>query len=93
MTAPSVVIPVREQTSILRSSRVGTRQAIQSDRHLDAASLVGLPYVRIIHGKGTGKLRKAVREFLTGHPLVSSHEPGARSEGGDGVTVAKLAHG
>ena len=65
----------------------------QIDRHLDAASLSGLPWVRIVHGKGTGRLRRAVREFLTDHPLVSSHEPGARNEGGEGVTVAKLARG
>jgi DNA mismatch repair protein MutS2 len=62
----------------------------QVDRHLDAASLAGLPWVRIIHGKGTGALRRAVREFLADHPLVSSYEPGARNEGGEGVTVAKL---
>jgi DNA mismatch repair protein MutS2 len=62
----------------------------QIDRHLDAASLAGLPWVRIIHGKGTGALRRAVREFLADHPLVSSYEPGASNEGGEGVTVAKL---
>jgi DNA mismatch repair protein MutS2 len=62
----------------------------QVDRHLDAASLAGLPWVRVIHGKGTGALRRAVRDFLSGHPLVSSYQPGARNEGGDGVTVAKL---
>jgi DNA mismatch repair protein MutS2 len=65
---------------------------VQIDRHLDAASLSGLPWVRIIHGKGTGTLRRAVREFLSDHPLVSSYEPGAPNEGGEGVTVAKLAH-
>jgi DNA mismatch repair protein MutS2 len=65
----------------------------QIDRHLDAASLVGLPWVRIIHGKGTGALRRAVREFLADHPLVSSYEPGARNEGGEGVTIAKLVQG
>jgi DNA mismatch repair protein MutS2 len=65
----------------------------QIDRHLDAASLAGLPWVRIIHGKGTGALRRAVREFLADHPLVSSYEPGARNEGGEGVTVARLVQG
>jgi DNA mismatch repair protein MutS2 len=63
----------------------------QIDRYLNAATLAGLPWVRIIHGKGTGTLRRAVREFLSDHPLVSSYEPGAPSEGGEGVTVAKLA--
>jgi DNA mismatch repair protein MutS2 len=48
------------------------------------------PWVRIIHGKGTGTLRRAVREQLEGHPLVASYRPGDQHEGGDGVTVAKL---
>jgi DNA mismatch repair protein MutS2 len=63
---------------------------IALERYLDAASLAGLPFVRIIHGKGTGKLRQAVREALSGHSLVKSWEPGGDKEGGEGVTVAKL---
>jgi DNA mismatch repair protein MutS2 len=63
------------------------------DRHLDGAFLAGLPWVRIIHGKGTGALRKAVREFLADHPLVSTYESGGPQEGGEGVTVAKLVQG
>jgi DNA mismatch repair protein MutS2 len=62
----------------------------QLEHYLDAAYLAGLPFVRIIHGKGTGKLRQAVRESLGGNPHVRSFEPGGVSEGGDGVTVAKL---
>jgi DNA mismatch repair protein MutS2 len=55
--------------------------------------MAGLPFVRIIHGKGTGKLRQAVREALTSHPHIKSFESGGDKEGGDGVTVAKLAVG
>ena len=62
----------------------------QLERYLDAAYLAGLPFVRLIHGKGTGKLRQAVREALQGHPQVKSFEAGGEKEGGDGVTVAKL---
>jgi DNA mismatch repair protein MutS2 len=62
----------------------------QLERYLDAAYLARLPFVRIIHGKGTGKLRQAVRESLGSNPHVRSFEPGGVSEGGDGVTVAKL---
>ncbi len=59
--------------------------------YLDRAYLAGLTFVRIIHGKGTGVLRKAVREILKRHPLIISHKSGHANEGGDGVTVAKLA--
>jgi DNA mismatch repair protein MutS2 len=61
------------------------------ERYLDSAYLAGLPWVRIIHGKGTGKLRLAVRESLTHNSHVKSFESGGDKEGGEGVTVAKLA--
>jgi DNA mismatch repair protein MutS2 len=53
--------------------------------------MAGLPFVRIIHGKGTGRLRQVVRELLRDSPHVKKYEPGQDNEGGDGVTVAKLA--
>jgi len=61
------------------------------DKYLDDASLAGAPSVRIIHGKGTGALRKAVTDHLKYHRLVSSYRLGGLGEGGDGVTVAKLS--
>lgn len=61
------------------------------DRYLNAAYLAGLPWVRIVHGKGTGTLRRAVRRELARHPLVLSYEPAKDEEGGEGVTVVKLA--
>jgi DNA mismatch repair protein MutS2 len=63
---------------------------IELDRYLDTAYLAGLPFVRLIHGKGTGALRQAVRDELRGHPLVSEFRPGDSAEGGEGVTVARL---
>ena len=60
------------------------------DRYLESAFLAGLPYVRIIHGKGTGRLRQVVREALQESPHVSSWENGQDKEGGEGVTVAHL---
>lgn len=63
---------------------------VELDRYLDSAYLAGLPWVRIIHGKGTGALRQAVRDELRGHPLVSEFRSGENNEGGEGVTVAKL---
>lgn len=63
------------------------------ERYMEQAFLSGLPFVRIIHGKGTGKLRQAVREALRGHEYVSSFEEGGSTEGGEGVTVAKMKSG
>jgi DNA mismatch repair protein MutS2 len=63
---------------------------VELDRYLDTAYLAALPFVRIIHGKGTGALRQAVRDELRSHPLVGSFRTGDANEGGEGVTVAKL---
>jgi len=60
------------------------------DRHLDAAALAGLPWLHILHGKGSGALRRAVREFLHTHPLVESYRSGDEGEGGEGITIATL---
>jgi len=63
------------------------------DRYLEKAYGAGLPFVRIIHGKGTGKMRDAVRAALKESPYVSSFEEAHDNEGGSGVTIAKLARG
>lgn len=63
------------------------------ERYLDSAFLAGLPFVRVIHGKGTGRLREIVRRVMKDHPHVKSFEAGGEKEGGDGVTVAKLEQG
>jgi DNA mismatch repair protein MutS2 len=60
------------------------------EQYLDDAFLAGLGLVRLVHGKGTGALRKAVRDLLAGHPLVDSFRDGEPSEGGSGATVAAL---
>jgi DNA mismatch repair protein MutS2 len=57
---------------------------------LDRATLDGAPFLRIIHGHGTGRLKSALREYLKSSPYVAEFRPGDRAEGGDGVTVAKL---
>ena len=61
------------------------------ERYLDSAYLAQLPWVRIIHGKGTGKLRQAVRDFLRASDIVISHENGAENEGGDGGDGGKAS--
>ncbi|MDH5364498.1 MAG: Smr/MutS family protein, partial [Dehalococcoidia bacterium] len=64
---------------------------IKLDRYLNDAFMAGQYQVRIIHGKGTGTLRQAVREQLTKHPLVKSYRPAGYGEGGEGVTIVELA--
>jgi len=61
------------------------------EEYLQSAYLAGLPFVRIIHGKGTGALRRVVREALASSPLVSDFEPAESRAGGEGVTIAHLA--
>jgi DNA mismatch repair protein MutS2 len=62
------------------------------EQYLDSAFLANLPWVRIIHGKGTGRLRQAVREALKHNSHVTSYEEGRDGEGGAGVTIAKFEH-
>ena len=58
---------------------------------LDSAMLANLAQVRIIHGKGTGVLRKAVHEELKRNRAVKKYRLGVYGEGEDGVTIAELA--
>ncbi|MBR6045197.1 MAG: endonuclease MutS2 [Ruminococcus sp.] len=60
------------------------------DNFLDAAVLSGIGIVTIIHGKGTGVLKNAVREHLKRHPHVKSSRRGLYGEGEDGVTIVEL---
>jgi DNA mismatch repair protein MutS2 len=61
------------------------------DQRLDEAARTGVQELRIIHGKGTGTLRRAVRDLLSKHALVTSHQTAPRNAGGDGVTIVELA--
>ena len=60
------------------------------EKLLDDAALSDRREIRLIHGFGAGKLRKAVAQMLEGHPLVSSWRLGGPSEGGGGATVVEL---
>ena len=61
------------------------------EKFLDDGFRAGVPRLRVVHGKGTGKLRSAVREMLTRHPLVKGFDFAAPQEGGEGVTVIEVA--
>jgi len=82
------------------ASRIAPRLDLRGERveaaieqlsaYLDEALLAGLDEAVIVHGAGTGALRRAIREFLVEHPRVRSTRPGRREEGGDGATIAAL---
>jgi DNA mismatch repair protein MutS2 len=61
------------------------------DRYIHDAYMAGMPFVRILHGKGTGALRQAIRDQLAHHPLVRSYAPAAANDGGEGITVVTLS--
>jgi len=68
-----------------------TEEAISIiDKYLDDAALSSLSQVRIIHGKGTGALRKGLHEHFRNHPHVKKFEDAAYNEGGNGATVIIL---
>lgn len=74
---------------MLRALRAEEAQSML-DKYMDDAYAAGMSQVRIIHGKGTGALRRVVWDFLQGHPAVKSCRLGEESEGGDGATIVTL---
>ncbi len=63
---------------------------MELDRYIDSAVLSGITTVSIIHGKGTGVLRKAVQVYLKGHKNIASYRLGVFGEGENGVTIAQI---
>jgi DNA mismatch repair protein MutS2 len=92
----NVVLPRNDDRPIV-STQLDMRgwrveQALEElETYLNDAALSGMSSVRIVHGKGTGALRAAVREQLARHPLAKSYASAPPQEGGDGVTVVKLS--
>jgi DNA mismatch repair protein MutS2 len=60
------------------------------DKFIDQALLHGLEKVQIIHGVGSGRLRSAIGEYLSGHRAVKSFSPGETMKGGRGITIVEL---
>ena len=75
----------------LRQMRV-EEALLKLDKYLDTAFVSGLHHVRIVHGKGQGKVRSAVLEWVENHPHVDSFRGAELEEGGWGVTLVTLAH-
>jgi DNA mismatch repair protein MutS2 len=62
----------------------------QLDRLVQEAAYANMPFLRIIHGKGTGALRQVVRDYLHSSPYVGSFQTAPLNQGGDGVTVVSF---
>lgn len=63
---------------------------LKVEKYMDDALLAGYQKVSIIHGKGTGALRKGVQEYAKTHPRIAAHRAGTAGEGGSGVTVIEF---
>jgi DNA mismatch repair protein MutS2 len=84
-------VPVDEVPAELHVIGQRVEPALEKlDAYLDQALLAGRSELRVVHGHGTGRLKRAVREHLRGHPAVASFRPGEPNEGGDGATVVTL---
>jgi len=60
------------------------------EKFLDESTLTDQRTIRIVHGHGTGQLRRAIAAFLKNHPLVAHHELAPQNEGGGGATIVQL---
>jgi DNA mismatch repair protein MutS2 len=100
--APELLAPLRSDRPVVRGSAASVPLQLDLrgaraeealavlDRYLNDAAVAGVERLRIVHGKGTGALRAAVRAALAQHPLVREQEPAGASEGGDGATIVRL---
>jgi DNA mismatch repair protein MutS2 len=89
----SVAMAPREAAAPSEINVIGAHAEEAVDRvgrFLDEAVVAELRTLRIIHGYGTGALRRSIAELLRGHPLVSNFHPAQDNQGGGGVTVVEL---
>lgn len=84
---PQIAIRTDKNSIDLRGARVSDAE-IEVDRALSKAVEYGVLW--IIHGKGTGQLRRGIHDFLASHPQVARYELANQKEGGAGVTIAYL---
>jgi DNA mismatch repair protein MutS2 len=84
---PAVTVRTSQNTVDIRGSRV-TEAEVELERAISQATESGILW--IIHGKGTGRLRQGIHEFLQQHPQVERFELAPQNEGGAGVTIAYL---
>ncbi len=82
---------MREPSSQLNVIGLSVEDALSKvDKFIDQALLHGLEKVQIIHGVGSGRLRNAIGQYLSGHRAVKSFSPGETLKGGRGITIVEL---
>jgi len=87
----TMVVPVSD---VLDLHAFAPRDVPELVRHyLDECAARGLQHVRVIHGKGTGALRRTVQALLEKHPRVASHRTADEARGGWGATLVELKRG
>ena len=92
-TGHEIQLPVSEENARAEINVIGQRaeEAVEAvDKFLDAAVMNSLGQVRVVHGHGTGALRRAVAELLTDHPHVARFTVAPPDQGGSGATVVEL---
>jgi DNA mismatch repair protein MutS2 len=82
--------PVEAQTELDLRGMSAEEALDQVDMSIDDGLVAGIPFIRIIHGKGRGILMKAVVDMVRGDPRIETFRPGKPSEGGTGVTIIHL---
>ena len=88
--SPGGGLGLDEQTVVDVRGQAADEALDQVVAALDRATMAGAPFLRIIHGHGTGKLKASLRDYLKDSPYVAEFRTGDREEGGDGVTIVKL---
>jgi DNA mismatch repair protein MutS2 len=86
--APEPAVLVERQIDL--RGRTAEEGRAEVERYIDRAAMAGVPEVRIVHGKGTGRLKRNIEELLGSHPLVESFRTGEPHEGGWGATIVRL---
>ncbi|TKB71769.1 MAG: endonuclease MutS2 [Nitrospira sp.] len=90
LVSPGGGLGLDEQTVVDVRGKAADEALDQVVAALDRATMAGTPFLRIIHGHGTGKLKASLRDYLKDSPYVAEFRVGDRAEGGDGVTIVKL---
>jgi DNA mismatch repair protein MutS2 len=86
----AVVNPTEAQSRLDLRGMYGDEAVIQIEQAITGAMNANMTMLEIIHGKGTGALRRRIHEYLATHPGVNSYRLGALTEGGAGVTIVEL---